>query len=73
MAISGAAQQWAGVGGSGVVLYLALLTMLAFWGVGLKNLCFWLAGAVITKISELLKWNLCFVGIFDAGQLDLRN
>jgi hypothetical protein len=36
-----------------------------------KVLWFWLAGteesAVINKISELLKWNLCITGTIDTG------
>ena len=36
-----------------------------------KIMWFWLAGAeesaVISKIPELLKWNLCITGTIDAG------
>ena len=42
-----------------------------------KILWFWFAGAeesaVINKIPELLKQNLCITGKIDAGQLELRN
>lgn len=42
----------------------------------IKILWFWFVGAeesaVINKAPELLKWNLCFPGILNADQLELR-
>jgi hypothetical protein len=44
---------------------------------GSKDFCvkFWLAeeSAMVNKIPELLKLNLCFAGILNAGPLELRN
>jgi len=51
-----------------------LIRDVTIWAV--KILWFWLAGAeesaVINKIPELLKRNLCIPGTIDAGQLELE-